>query len=246
MAGYACAMNGAALSTSTFALRTVALAPLWLAQGAWTLYRTPRLPEPPGERRGRAGRGPRLRLLIVGDSAAAGVGAPKQDEALAGQLAATLAASREVHWCLEAKTGHTTRDTIGRLQRLPAGTFDVVVQSLGVNDVTRGRSIATWLDEQWQLRELLRQRFGVSRIVVSGLPPVHGFPALPQPLRWHLGTRATEFNEALRLAVAREPDCRFLNLRFTDDVSGMAADGFHPGPPVYAEWARQAATSILE
>jgi lysophospholipase L1-like esterase len=28
------------------------------------------------------------------------------------------------------------------------------------------------------------------------------------------------------------------------DVSAMASDGFHPGPPIYALWAREAARRI--
>lgn len=30
------------------------------------------------------------------------------------------------------------------------------------------------------------------------------------------------------------------------DVSAMAGDGFHPGPPLYALWAREAARHITD
>jgi hypothetical protein len=33
--------------------------------------------------------------------------------------------------------------------------------------------------------------------VLSGLPPMHRFPALPQPLRWYVGSRARDFNRVL-------------------------------------------------
>ena len=52
-----------------------ALAPLLVAQALRTRRVTPRLPEAAGERSGTQGEGPRLRLLVLGDSAAAGVGA---------------------------------------------------------------------------------------------------------------------------------------------------------------------------
>jgi hypothetical protein len=74
---------------------------------------------------------------------------------------------------------------------------------------------------------------------------VHSFPALPQPLRWHLGSRATEFNEALGATVQADPDVGLVNLRFIADASMMASDGFHPGAPIYAEWAERAARIIL-
>jgi hypothetical protein len=32
---------------------------------------------------------------------------------------------------------------------------------------------------------------------LSGLPPMHRFPALPQPLRWYIGSRARDFDRAL-------------------------------------------------
>ncbi len=56
------------------ALVTAALAPLLLWQGRHVRRVTPRLPEAAGPRAGTTGHGPPLRLLVLGDSAAAGVG----------------------------------------------------------------------------------------------------------------------------------------------------------------------------
>ena len=70
----------------------IALGPLLIAQ-ANRLRRTALdLPEPHGPRSGKVGRGdPVLRLLVAGDSSAAGVGARTQREALALPLAERLA-----------------------------------------------------------------------------------------------------------------------------------------------------------
>lgn len=225
-------------------LKYLALGPVLLAQALRTRARVPRLPEPPGPRSGVGGQGEPLRLLIVGDSAAAGVGAPHQDQALSGQLVQRLGQSFRVHWRLEAKTGATTAATTAWLQRVEAGPFDVVVTSLGVNDVTGLVSLPKWLSQQRQLRELLQSRFGARLIVASGLPPMHGFPALPRPLRDYLGDRATRFDQALAAELAHAPGCAFLSVRFTEDPDQMASDGFHPGPVVYAEWARRVAALI--
>ena len=129
-------------------LATVALGPLLLLQGRWVRRVTPVLPEAPGPREGRAGEGPPLRLLILGDSAAAGVGAPAQAEALAGQLASRLAPRFDLRWTLVARTGDTTRDALQTLATMPGERFDVVVTSLGVNDVTSGRSPTRWMADQ--------------------------------------------------------------------------------------------------
>ena len=228
-----------------YLLRTFVLAPLIVPQGLWTNLRVPTLPEPPGARQGIAGKGPRLRLLIVGDSAAAGVGVSRQEDALLGQVVSRLSSRYRVEFDLQAKTGFTTANILRRLDEMPARTYDVALTSLGVNDVLALTGRSAWLGRQRQLRELLRDKFGVRHIIVSGLPPVHSFPALPQPLRWHLGSRATEFNEAIARAVANEPDVRLIDLRFEADIGMMASDGFHPGAPIYAEWAQRAASCIL-
>ena len=228
-----------------YLLRTIGLAPVIVPQGLWTNLRVPTLPEPPGARQGRVGDGPLLRLLVVGDSAAAGVGVSHQDEALLGQLVTRLADRYSVEFDLQAKTGFTTADTLRRLERMPPAHYDVALTSLGVNDVLALTGLGTWLARQRRLRRLLREKYGVRLTLLSGLPPVHSFPALPQPLRWHLGGRATEFNHALGKEVAAESDACLVNLRFTADAGMMASDGFHPGAPIYAEWAARAARMIL-
>ena len=226
-------------------IRTIGLAPIIVPQGIWTNLRVPSLPEPPGAREGTAGDGPPLRLLVVGDSAAAGVGAAHQDEALLGQAVSRLADRYRVKFCMQAKTGFTTADILRRLGEMPRRRYDVALTSLGVNDVLALSSCSTWLQRQERLRQVLRDKFGVRLLLLSGLPPVHSFPALPQPLRWYLGSRATEFNEALGADIASSPDTRLVNLRFSADATMMATDGFHPGAPIYAEWAERAAQIIL-
>ena len=52
----------------------LALTPALVAQAMRTRARLLRLPEAAGDRAGRCGEGPRLRLLTAGDSSAAGVG----------------------------------------------------------------------------------------------------------------------------------------------------------------------------
>lgn len=230
-------------------IATVALGPVLYLQGKAVRRSIPRLPEPPGRRSGSTGSGPLLRLLVLGDSAVAGVGAKHQDEALLGRLVAALSASFTVEWRLFAETGATTASTLERLQDLDGGPFDVAVTSLGVNDITAQVGRRAWLEQQAELRRRLHTSFGVARIVVCGLPPVHGFPALPQPLRWYLGTIARKFDHDLQRDVEGEHGVSFLSLRFTEDANLMSSDGFHPGPGIYREWARRAglaATALMQ
>ncbi|MDF2445203.1 MAG: hydrolase family protein [Moraxellaceae bacterium] len=225
-------------------LITLGLAPLLLLQGRKVRRDTPLLPEPEGEREGSAGQGRDLRLLILGDSAAAGVGAAHQGEALSGRLVEALGEDYRVHWRLSAATGHRTRDLLARLAATEAQAFDVVVISVGVNDATGGTGREAWLTELAQLLDAIRERHSAGLVVFSGLPPMHLFPALPQPLRWYMGLRARRLNETLAAFAARHPDCAVAVPDFPLDTACLASDGFHPGPLAYAEWARHLAALI--
>lgn len=231
--------------TTLDTLYTIALGPLLLAQGRYTRRVTPKLPEPQGERTGICGSGPVLRLLILGDSAAAGVGVQIQSAALAGQLAARMSASHCVHWKLAARSGLATREVIALAESLPPERYDAVLVSVGVNDVTGGVSERDWCAGQNRLIALLRRKFEAERIILSRIPPMHRFPALPQPLRWYLGRRAGRLNRLLEREVPRHPGCVLLDLADAPLEQMMSEDGFHPGPSIYALWAEGAAALLL-
>ncbi len=220
------------------------LAPVLLAQGLYVRRTIPRLPEPTCPREGVDGGGRPLRLLVAGDSAAAGVGAPTQSQALTGQVVHHLASDFQVDWRLIAANGWTTQTTLDRLRNIPSVSIDVAVTSLGVNDVVGGSSVRAWIRRQAELVDLLRGSFGAGQILLSGLPPVHAFPALPQPLRWYLGAQSRQLDRALFRWVEPRDDCEFLALDFPLDPAMMAEDRFHPGPGIYALWGQAVADRI--
>lgn len=218
----------------------VPLLPVLAAQGLSVRRKAQMLPEPSGPREGRSGRGPRLRLLITGDSSAAGVGAGTQAQALSGHLVAQLGRHYSVEWRLEATTGHTTQDVLNRLANLD-GQYDAVVTALGVNDVTRGVTRNRFIERQSKLMALLTDTLGARRIVVTAVPQMNMFPALPQPLAWVLGRQAARLDQGLQQVAARHPQARHLTLDLPDDPALAAPDGYHPSPKTYAIWAQEAA-----
>ncbi|QUJ75476.1 SGNH/GDSL hydrolase family protein [Sulfitobacter albidus] len=226
------------------ALVTVLCAPVLVAQALSLRRRALRLQEADGPRTGRIGTGPPLRLLILGDSSAAGVGAQTQDAALAGQLTSALAAHHSVAWRLIARTGITTAETLAEARQSPPPPHDVAVIVLGVNDVTHLARQRQWLRDHADLRALLRNA-GAKRLYISQVPPLGAFPLLPHPLRWLLGQRAIRFDAALAGALRTAPDTRYIPLPDTLDPADMAEDGFHPGPVIYAAWAQEIARQIL-
>lgn len=218
---------------------------LWL-QGRYVRRATPRLPEPDGPREGQCGQGLQLRLLIAGDSAAAGVGASTQAQGLSGQLVYRLSEHFSVQWQLAAVTGHDSPALYGLLSNLPEQRFDVVVVSIGVNDVTALRSPRQWVSWQATLADLIAQRFGARLIVHSALPPMHAFTALPQPLRWYFGRWAQEMNRqlAMELDIHTHPRRVLHTAHMDQPAHGLASDGFHPGPRGYAVWAESLSKRI--
>jgi len=228
----------------TETLAKILLGPLLLMQGLYTRRVTLRLPEAEGERLGEAGSGDVLRLLIVGDSAAAGVGAVTQGEALSGQLVERLADNYRVSWKLWARSGLDSQGLLDLLEQYAPEPFDVALLSIGVNDITSSLTLDQWLARQQRLIALLCDKFAVRQIVLSPLPPMHLFPALPQPLRWFLGCRARRFNAHLADLATRVDQCTMLTTPLAPEPGLMASDGFHPGPMLYRQWADDAARVI--
>lgn len=226
-------------------LLRVPLLPVLAAQALMVRRRAVQLPEPSGAREGRQGRGPRLRLLIAGDSSAAGVGAGTQEQALSGQLVKRLSRQFSVEWRLVATTGHTTGNAIEDLRRIE-GQFDAAVTALGVNDVTRAVTCNRFKRQQAELMRLLSVDLGVRTVIVTGVPQMGRFPALPQPLAWILGRQSARLDEGLREVIASFPKARHLALHLPDDPALAAVDGYHPSPKAYRLWAEQAARMILD
>jgi len=220
------------------------LAPLLIPQGAYTRKVTPDLPEPEGPRQGVSGEGSTLKLLILGDSAAAGVGVTTQCDALSGQLVSNLSGDFVLDWRLEAETGVGTAEVIQRLDALEAFDIDIVVVSLGVNDVTSLIALKSWLKFQDQLRLLLVDKFKAKHILLSSIPPMHDFPSLPQPLRWYLGRRSKSFNRALQEQSARFDELEYVPVNFPIKRDFFAEDGFHPSRAAYRIWSQLAAKRI--
>ena len=238
-------------------LAILGLGPWLLVQGRRVRRETPVFPEPPGPRNGlaepplpqrsEAGVCEVLRVLITGDSAAAGVGASHQREALAGQLPPRLAQglARPIAWDLVARTGLDIEGLCSLLVR-HAGQqrYDLVMVSIGVNEVTAGTGWVAWQLRLRRLHHLLQTQLGARLVVYSGIPPMHRFPALPQPLRWFLGRRARRLDQALAQWTQTVAGAQWVALPVLPD-SAIAADGFHPGLEAYPAWAEALVQAVL-
>ena len=215
----------------------LALAPLLVAQAIATRRRAPVLPEAEGEREGLVGGngGEPLRLLVAGDSSAAGVGVARQDDAVVGHLVRTLhrAIERPVAWMLRARSGLTTKGVLALLRDSPSLRADVAVVISGVNDVIDQVPTARAVRDRTALADWLLGEVGVRHVVFAPLPPIDRFPLLPEPLRRVMGGDARRHDAALARWAATRSDVSHAPIAVELDAAGMASDGFHPGGPVY-------------
>jgi len=215
----------------------VALAPLLVAQALATRRRAPVLPEADGDREGSVGAAdsPALRVLVAGDSSAAGVGVARQEQAVVGHLVRTLhrASGRRIEWALRARTGLTTRGVHGLLVEAAPFVADVVVVITGVNDVTHQVTARRAVRDRAALADWLLGSQQVRHVVFAPLPPMHRFPLLPEPLRRVMGGDARRHDAALARWAATRSDVSHAAFSLDLDAAGMASDGFHPGEPVY-------------
>lgn len=211
------------------------LSPLLVAQALATRARTPQLPEAAGDREGEVGRGPCLRLLILGDSSAAGVGVAQQSQALAGHLPRALArqARVRVQWRLVAQSGLTSAQCLDQLASRAPLAADVAVVVLGVNDVVDQVPSHLAVAARSAIANRLRNGHGVAHVVFAPLPPMRHFPALPQPLRWVAGRDAKRHDDAVAAWARTRDDVSHVPIDLPLNSALMADDGFHPGEPVY-------------
>lgn len=232
----------------------LALAPLLVWQGRQVRRRALRLPEASGAREGVAGHGtgePGLRLLVVGDSSAAGVGVSNQHQALAEPLARALAKRLDapVAWQLIATTGHRAADAVASLRDASSiAPADVMLAVLGVNDAVAMSPAGPWLSALDALHACASERAGVRQSWHTALPPMGRFPLLPQPLRWVMGNEAERLDRALGCHLHGRVDRRLATLPPTPagtlPPGWVAEDGFHPGPQGYRRWAEALADQM--
>jgi lysophospholipase L1-like esterase len=212
---------------------------------------TEHAPDPAGSY-GRPRRGIRpLRLAMLGDSSAAGLGVDDSAQTPAALLAGLLARDldRRVELDLQAVTGARSKDLDIQVQRVLRHSVDVAVILIGTNDVTHrvpptvacralGRAIATL-------------RAADVEVVVGTCPDLGSVKPLMQPLRALARVRSRAMAQA-QAVVAVEHGATAVSLgnllgpEFATNPSMWSADRFHPSPAGYARVVEALLPSVLD
>ena len=189
-----------------------------------------------------------VRLLVVGESSAVGVGVRSYDETLAAHIAALYSerAGCIVHWSASGKSGATVDELLAHLARQPQECLkaNIVVMAIGVNDVLRFRSPWHWRRSLRSLIDLLQVSSGCQLMLLSPIPPLWKFALLPVPLRYLLGAQALLLDLCSQIVVTRDSRVRYLCIPLLDQTTMLCEDRFHPSSCGYREWARHVALAI--
>jgi lysophospholipase L1-like esterase len=233
-------------------LAVVPVAPVIYAQGKKLRRETPKLPDaalpwtghvpaPAFSAPTAPGVPSPLRLLVLGDSTAAGVGADTQDAALPGNLARELSArwSVAVRWRATGENGATARDLIERfLDDAVAEPVDFVFLTVGANDALGLRSRGAFGSDIRHIIARLRKTNPDATIMMSSLPAFFRFELLPHPLKWNLYLHSQSLEAEARGIVAGDVGAIMSPPPppYTDGF--FASDLFHPSAQGYRDWAR--------
>jgi lysophospholipase L1-like esterase len=226
----------------------LACLPVVVVQGRRVRRTAQRLPEATGAEGAIGSGGDVLRLVVAGDSVAAGVGVPDHIHSMAGRLAVRLheRTGRPVNWRVLARSGAEAHEVAallgdpGRAEVLARADF--VVVSVGVNDVKNLRSDGTWRSGLGATLDAVVSAAPTARVFVLGLPPVDALPALPRPLADLLGARGRRMDRiGAEVAEGFETVTRleFTRPQLAAVGRPFATDGFHPGAELHEEFARE-------
>lgn len=223
--------------------------PLAAWQGRRVRRTTPRLPDATGRARGSVGNGAAtLRIAVIGESTVSGVGARTHRTGITGQLAQLLARKlgARVEWRALGQNGATAR----RIERLALAELgdaklDVAFVAIGVNDVLELTPVSRWRSDVARLCTLLASRAGAPQIVFLGLPPMHRFPVLPQPLRAFVGTRAKLLDATLAALARDKANVLHVPTPLQGPPDFFCEDRFHPSEAGYAFWAAHTVDAVV-
>ncbi len=229
------------------------LFPFALPQAIRTRKSALRLPPPAcatsGICRSPQSSGTPLRVLAIGDSVIRGVGVDQLRDAYVGQAVDALSTrlSRPVDWAVLGRSGARAEHLLNEyLPALPAMPADVILLSVGVNDITGMTALRTWRKRVALLLDKLQEHSPSAVIGVAGIPPLGEFPLLPEPLRFASGQRGLAFDAALAKVVAARSKAVHMRIDFDGRPGAFCADGFHPSKISYQRFGQQIAGLVAE
>jgi len=93
---------------------------------------------------------------------------------------------------------------------------------------------------------VIENKFSPQLVLVTAVPPMQLFPALPNPLGWLFGQYSSGMNEKLIEFIQKKQNYQLIEFDLTYFKAlnlEMAEDGFHPSKEIYQLWALAASST---
>ena len=192
---------------------------------------------------------PPLRLAVLGDSTAAGIGVARIEDTVAGRLAQTVAdTGRFVTLDGLGVSGSRASDLAPQVSRALLHPPDVAVVLIGANDATHGSRLGLVREDVADAVRRLRE--AGTAVVVGSCPDMGAATAFLPPLRQVVAWQGRRVGEAVR-AAARGAGAATVDIgaetgpAFRSDPDRyLSSDRFHPSADGYALWAESLAADV--
>lgn len=209
--------------------------------------------------------GARLFLVVFGDSTTAGVGVDEAEASLPYRIAQLVADARgrpvrvlSFGWA-GARVADVARDQVAHALRprrsgevAALHDADLVAVVVGANDATHRTRPTRFRHDLRLALDRIGDAAPRAEVVVAGVPRLRGALRQLEPLisladAYGAPLRRIQRHEAERAGAAYADLARDVLPRLRgriDPATAMSADGFHPGPSVYAAWAEVIAQAL--
>lgn len=182
-----------------------------------------------------------LRILVLGDSTGAGVGASAPEFSPTGLTAKRYA---DAHIVNVSVSGARMQDVLRQLSEIQETDFDLIMIHAGGNDAIRFTDNDEFAKDFSALMTQAREKGDY--ILVTSTGDIGSVPLFPFGTHWIFARRGYKIREIMKAEVARHDSA---TVRYTDLFRGRAhdpfaldpkrfyaEDKFHPSDAGYADW----------
>lgn len=179
------------------------------------------------------------KILILGESTVAGVGAKTTDETLAAHLDRLFQQEYEIlnlgkngirakeiwpyfHKKLEKETGH----------------FEGIFLFIGANDCFKLSSPAAYSQSLSRLLSNLKNHFNPNWIFLADIPPIHLFPAFRPVMKYYLKNQRDFLRHQMEELAGKDSDILFKKIKLSLEDDFFCEDRVHPSGKGYFEIAK--------
>lgn len=180
-------------------------------------------------------------FLVMGDSTSAGQGAD-YEQGIAVLTAQKLAEKNKITLINTSISGARLTNILDdQIKILEKVKPDIVLLSVGANDVTHFTANSSIQNDLNKIIKILKKNNCHAKIILTGSPDMGASKRLLPPLSWVVGLRSTMINNIFYKTIQKEnltfaPIAEKTGPLFKKDRSLFYIDSFHPNEIGYATW----------